>query len=384
MAPPYFIGNYFAEKEIQRWVQEASQHKWGRTLTPKSMLIVVGNVGVGKTHGVLSLCHDLQKVVHIIDSNSIENFKDAKDKLAKLTSANVATQFQATQRSDQVVVFDAIETLLTMDRSFLHSFQKLVETNTIAYVPVILTVQLSEKKRVCDAFPSANIVELNVPNDADVLLFLRKKSEASISVDLLSDIVEHACGNISVALYMLDMEQVGGEKPDTSSNTCITTPNNIDRISTLADVYMKNCPHTAYYVFSEDPWLHPLRFHENLINEWVERKGIIAKKQKVYLAMMNDICVWDMFMSHFKGADLQVPTEFIAQSVIHLKQLERKKTAKPPTDEFTKMFSHLSLEKKNMVATYESAYDSIGSYYKSVMDQINRSRKTKKTFLEDL
>lgn len=371
----YFIGNFFAEKEIQRWIQETR----GQSLTQGSILILAGPVGSGKTHGILKMCESLGKTVHVIDSNTIENFKEAKDKLIKLASANVATQFKATQRSEQVVLFDAIETLLTMDRSFLHSFHKMLESATLPFLPVILTVQTSEKKRVCDAFPNATLIELNLPNDADMLVFLRKQSNASVSVDLLSDIVDHASGNVSVALHMLKMELVG-ETPSMEA----TTKHSIDKISTLADVYLKNCPRTAYYVFCEDPWLHPLRFHENLVNEWSERKGIIAKKQQVYLSLMNAICTWDTFMSRFKGMDLQIPTDYIAHSVIYLKQLERKKNAKPPTDEFTKMFSHLSLEKKNLVATYESDYGSVGSYYRSVADQIYRSKKTKKSFLENV
>lgn len=378
----YFIGNFFAEKEIQRWIQEANSSKYGRSLAPSSMLIVIGGVGVGKTYGVTKMCEDQGKTIHMIDSNSIENFKDAKDKLVKWTSMNVATQFLASQRSEQVVIIDAVETLLTMDRSFLHSFQKLLETVSIPYIPIILSVQTCEKKRVCEAFQGATVIELNTPNDTDVLLFLRKKSDGAISAELLSDIVDQACGNVSVALHMLEMEQIG--KDQCIQNTQKNVSDNIDKISTLADVYMHNCSSAAYYVFCEDPWLHPLRFHENLVNEWSERKGIIAKKQKVYLSMMNEICTWDMMMSHFKGNDLQIPTEFIAKSVYHLKQLERKKSAKPPTDEFTKMFSHLSLEKKNQVATYDSEYESLGSYYKSIIDQIYRSKKSKKSFLENV
>jgi hypothetical protein len=372
----HFIGNFFAEKEVLRWIQDRIHPK---TLTSSSILVLIGPVGSGKTHGVLSLCKQLGKTVHMIDSNTVENFKAAREKIVKLTSANVATQFQSTQRSDQVIMVDAMETLLTMDRSFLHSFQKLLDTTTLPTMPVIITVQTIEKKRVLDAFANATVIELNIPNDADMLLLLRRISNGSVSVELLSDIVTHSCGNISVALHMLEMEKVG--KDAEPGLTAKNSKNNVDKISTLSDVYIHSCPRMAYYVFCEDPWLHPLRFHENLLAEWSERKGIIAKKQQVYLSLMKDICTWDMFMSHFKGADLQIPTDFIAHSVHHLRSLERKKNANPPADEFTKMFSHLSLEKKNSVAAYESEYDTFGSYYKSVADQIYRPKKTKKSFL---
>jgi hypothetical protein len=371
----YFIGNFFAEKEIVRWMQASPA---SNRLTPASLLIIVGPVGTGKTYGVSKLCEDLGKTVHVIDSNTVENFKGAKDKLIKLTSANVATQFQSTKRGEQVVLVDAVETLLTLDRSFLHSFQKMFDTHTLPFLHVILTVQVTEKKRVMEAFPSATLVELNIPNDSDVLLFLRKTSNGSVPVETLSSIVDHACGNISVALHMLEMEHIGTE--DTHAKESNQSKHNIDKISTLSDVYLHACPQTAYYVFCEDPWLHPLRFHENLQNEWAERKGLVAKKQKVYLSLMQDICTWDMFMSRFKGGDLHIPTDFIAHSVHQLRALERKKNASPPTDEFTKMFSHLSLEKKNQVSAYESEFDSFGSYFKSVADQMLRPKKPRKVF----
>lgn len=358
-----------------RWMQTAPATP---RLTAASLLVVVGPVGTGKTHGIMKLCEDLGKTVHIIDSNTVENFKGAKDKLIKLTSANVATQFQSTKRSDQVVLVDAVETLLTMDRSFLHSFQKLFDTTNLPFLHVVLTVQMTEKKRVLEAFPNATLVELNTPNDSDVLLFLRKTSNGTVPVDLLSGIVDHACGNISVALHMLEMERATGNEETRTEDR--SAKNNIDKISTLADVYLHACPRSAYYVFNEDPWLHPLRFHENLQNEWAERKGLIAKKQKVYLSLMQDICTWDVFMSHFKGANLQIPTDFIAHSVHQLRALERKKNALPPTDEFTKMFSHLSLEKKNLVSAYNSEFESYGSYFKSVADQIIRPKKPRKVF----
>jgi hypothetical protein len=176
---------------------------------------------------------------------------------------------------------------------------------------------------------------------------------------------------------MLEMEDL----IDTSDKPYWNNKNGVDKISTLADIYLHPSAKTAYYVFSEDPWLHPLRFHENLAHEWGERKGLVGKKHQIYQSIMTNICIWDVLMSHSKGGDLQLPTEFIAHTAPYLALMERKKNAKPPTDEFTKMFSHMSLEKKNQMSVFENDLQYIGSYYKSVAEQLLKSKKTKKTFL---
>ena len=372
-----FIGNFFAGKELKRWLIESCSRN-GK-LDASSLAVIVGPVGCGKTYGVEKMCKMLNKTLHIFDGQLMENFKDVKDKLVKLTKSNVATQFRTNSKEDNVVLIDALETLLTMDRSFLHSLQKLIDGNVINHIPMIITVQSSERKKIFELFPKALLIELATPNDTDLLLFLRQE-RPNIHVDTLTEICDQCNGNLSVALRMLEMEdsstQIDGQPMlEVNSARCI------DTIFTLSDVYLHAQPSAAKFVFYEDPWLHPLRFHENLLQEWGERKGLVAKKQMIYLNMMNCICMWDVFMSHFKGGDLQIPTEFIAQSVIYLTQVERKKTAKPPAHEFTKMFSHMSLEKKNQMSLYESKFDRFGSYYKSLIDQNTKTKKSKKSFL---
>lgn len=361
-----FIGNLFASREIRRWLIQSAEQK-GK-LGYGSVCIVIGPVGCGKTHGVLKTCEQLGRVVHMIDSQNSENFKDTKDKIVKLVSANITDQFRVTQKVHNVIIMDEIETLISLDRSYLHSLQKMLESGTFPHIPIILTVQSSERKKILEMFGKGTVIEIHPPNDADMFLFLRRV-RPELSVQSLDDICTHSAGNLSVALKMLDT--------DTASEKASM---HLDKISTLADVYVHAKPSMARYVFLEDPWLHPLRFHENLGNEIAERSGTKAKKQQVYLSLMRGICIWDSMMSHFKGAELHIPIEYMSQLVGILGTLPRKKTAHAPMDEFTKMFSHMSLEKKNQIAMYDNGFHEMGSYYKSILDQMEKKKKTRKVF----
>ena len=142
------------------------------------------------------------------------------------------------------------------------------------------------------------------------------------------------------------------------------------------------------YLFEQDPWLHPLRFHENIIHEWTIRKGIYNDKEHAYIDTLQLLCIWDQLMSYCKinDSNMNIAVELSSYIPIYIANFSKKKNAISSMDEFTRMFNYLSLKKKNIVALYANDFPwmTIGSYFKHLYDDKNKTRKQKTTEIKQL
>ena len=363
-----WVGNHLAYQKFLAWLARSFDST--SKLSMESVCIIIGPPGVGKTYGMRHACAKLQKVLHTLDSQNIHNFKDCKDHICKMCSSNITSQFMQVTRADQIVCLEELETLMSMDRTFCHSLQKLLESKALPHVPIVMTCQYHEKRKVLEALEGATVIELCVPSEVDVLVFLRRRG-THVKSDMLLAIAESCQGNIGNALNMLEAEELGSSEGDGAQRI---ENGKIDTIPAFLEVYGTACPEIANRVFHEDPWLHPLRFHENLPHEMRQRKGLHIKKQRAYIEILKGMCVWDYMMSKNKGEDQMIPIAYVAHQVLHLRWMERKKQCEKSQDNFTKMFSHLSLEKKNQIATHHDEWENIGSYHKSMFEQHTKKK----------
>lgn len=168
------------------------------------------------------------------------------------------------------------------------------------------------------------------------------------------------------------MEERGNKMEET--DRWDATKAKTDKIPSLVEIYHSMSPKMAFQVFHEDPWLHPLRFHENLPHELKQRKGLHIRKNAAYNHIMYGMCIWDLLMSKNRNEDIQIPLFFISQYLVYLQEFDRKKNAMESQDHFTKMFSHLSLEKKNQITCYHDGWEYIGSYHRNLIEG-NAKRK---------
>jgi hypothetical protein len=106
-------------------------------------------------------------------------------------------------------------------------------------------------------------------------------------------------------------------------------------------------------IFSDDPWLHPLRFHENLIKEIGNRKGPAKEKRRVYSALLRALTDWDALMV---AGHTELALETLASNIhARLSRLPRRVRAVVGEDDlqdFTKIFSQISIYKKQERALY--------------------------------
>jgi hypothetical protein len=362
----HFLGNFGASQALESWLHAPSELK---RLSYGSVCIVFGSPGTGKTYGVQSACQACGKDLTLLDSQEIASFKEFRDRLEKLAFSDVSSQFRIRQQSNRIICLDELEAVLSFDRTFLPSLVKLLEAQTLAHIPLIITCHYGDQKKLLDLCKKVHVVELYAPSDTDVYLFLKQKY-AHVPAETLLTIAEQCYGNIAHALHMLEME-----KSQTITHGKVLGNAEIEKIPSLIEVYARPDRNINRRVFHEDPWLHPLRFHENLPFELQQRKGLQCRKLATYQQILEGLCTWDQMMSALKGGDLSSAIEYVSHVALQVHDHERKKGASASMDEFTKMFSHLSLEKKNQMMMADSDWYGMQSYHKQVYDQLTRKSK---------
>lgn len=364
-----FIGNFKAYQDLLAWLQKGN---FPPKLSQASMLYIVGPVGVGKTFGVIEACKTLGLTLQKIDTNDVGNFKEFYDIFHKMCASDITAQLGCVRKESIVFLIDELEAFIALDRTFMSSFQKLIDTGVLPHARVIITTNNYDPKKEIAGIQRINLF---APDEGDIISFLRKTFPDE-HMETLLRVAETCNGNLSYALRMLQAKDGGTEN---------TKSNKMDKYVTLSDLYISPSIDVARRVFNEDVWIMPLRFHENLVSEWKCRKGSLVLKKQIYGNMMQNLCIWDMMMSYFKGDDFTIPTELLSHSVCKIEKLERKKNAPAPKDEFARIFSHLSLEKKNMVALEQSSYltDGLNSFHRHLYDTVINKKGKKKTFLSD-
>jgi len=128
----------------------------------------------------------------------------------------------------------------------------------------------------------------------------------------------------------------------------------------------------------------PLRFHENCIYDFKNRKGLVAAKTAAYVSLLWGLVHWDVLMTYFKKtgstSTVTIPTLFVAMAISRVNNtIERKKTTKSVdvTDNFTKLFNNLSLRKKRKVMTYQSVFpwNHVSGFYKELAGSVSGKAK---------
>jgi SpoVK/Ycf46/Vps4 family AAA+-type ATPase len=326
-----FIGNELKYYELVQWLT---------TGTSEHVCIVSGITGCGKTYGIKRAIENTGKMLIVFDSSNCLNGKEFIDKYTKTTRSNIVAQFAGIQGKDTVVFIDELDAFIALDRTFLTSLKTVLSLTHGIKTVLACTPELVKRIDI-----PCKQVKLNIPREADVVIFLKSFHRCS-SKELVS-ITEMCCGNLSVALQAL--ARPGGA---------------VDKFPEIASIYRQTG--AAEQVFMLDLWLNPLRFHENLVHEFKQR---IKRKDtpKVYEGIMGDLCLWDVMMS--RGL-CEIAPCFMALSVRKLDKLVVKKTAAPPNADFTRLINMLSIRKKNLNALYTSIFPwgEVGSYEKSFLN----------------
>lgn len=371
-----FIGNPQQYAKLLSWISKPELP--GEKLQHKNVCIVIGSNGIGKTHSINIALESSGKKIYKINDLECTNSKDFKELLFKITSSHVISQFENTHNNDKIIWIDDFDSYLIFDRRFLHTLEDILESNTIPAIKIIISTVSADIKHYNKFYTKGLIINLKTPEPADIIIYLRK-TFPKLPVKIIGEIADSCAGNLSTAI------QIATIKNSNIKNLTIKNSKEIiirDNYPELVDLF--RVPYNikdGAYLFEQDPWLHPLRFHENILHEWTIRKGVYQDKEKAYIDTLQLLCTWDQLMSYCKinDSNMNIAIELSSYIPIYITQFSKKKNAVSSMDEFTRMFNYLSLKKKNIVALYANDFPwmTIGSYFKHIYDDKNKNRKQK-------
>lgn len=233
----------------------------------------------------------------------------------------------------------------------------------------------------------STVITMYPPTEADIFLFLKwlvsQEEQQRPSMEFLMSIAESSEGNFQYAKQQLEMHREGDGKGTgrTVEGTREVTgvgfsSSRRDTHATFKSIFESNQDvANILSIIDDDPWLNPLRLHENLIKEINNRKGIWKTKHIIYEKILESMIVWDQHMSissrggasgsdgsgisEMSGGSDAMGTDHLARTFCHfLGKLDKKKKAVDSNlQDFTKLFSQMSLHKKQEKALFHDSQD---------------------------
>lgn len=315
-------------KDTWNWMQLRAAIERQQT----GFLFVIGATGVGKTYAVSEITSSLCMDVFLIDSRNCASAQELRTLLQRQLGSNLLQSIAQEQRR-RVVIIDEIDSLYNFDRSV---FSVLTEIRNPAFL-VICTGHASMDKKIRSVLPDAAIIVFSAPSEQDICIFLRSQfPDASFAAVVKA--AEACNGNLAHAIRTMHLD----------------TPTQTDETLEFGRIFNTTDRTYIMKIMSADPWLNPLCFHENVPKDLATRHGTVATKERMYTTILQSLCDWDMMMQHVD--DPSIALEVVVSSVLQLQSLQRKKTATAVASkdmkDFTKLFSNLSLQKKNEKTMY--------------------------------
>jgi hypothetical protein len=317
----------------------------------KSCIIIYGNSGIGKTHKIKEICNELNlKVINFNISNASSS-SEFEDLLFKSITVNSFEDiFSNKIKEKKIILLDNYEILLSIDRTINNTLYNILNTKKYKNISIICICNSELLKRLGSIKKKCKIIEYKNESKNELIEILEKKYK-NISKTEIIKILTDTNYNIEQCIYYLD------------NNIDKNKSNSIDKIHNIEYLYDNEFDkNIVYKILSSESWLVPLRYHENLIIELKNRKITLQNKNNYYKEFLLDFCLFDLLMNN---NIIESALYIVTYQVYNLKILAKKKQNKSNLDNFTKLLSYLSLQKKNIKKGYifTSQFYQIGNYH---------------------
>lgn len=315
----YILGNKWIWQDVEKHI---TSHK--------GIIFVLGSTGIGKSFTTRTICEHYGVDAFYIDSTNCSSSKEFVDVMNKQIQTRII-QSLAQETKRKVIIVDELETLMQFDRGILGALHNLRNVS----VPIVCLGNKTLEKKITQVFTGSVVHMCVAPCETDICIWLKSyTSGTNVPCKELLDVAERSNGNLHTAIQLLS--NVGASKDQQQVFEDIYTTINREQIARLLE---------------EDTWLSTLRFHENLPKDMTLRQGTKTAKVNLYSVILDSTIVWDALMSKNHSA---IALEVITQAVVLLQSLPRKKGQTLNMSSFTKLFSNLSLQKKNEKKTYST------------------------------
>ena len=325
-------GNHNIYSSILIWLQKFN---YDIKISAESCIIVAGPTSIGKSYSINSICNYLDYEITLIDNNNCHNSQYLKDIICKSTSSSFI-QILTNNFKKKVIIIDNFDSLFISDKTINLTLLKILLENKLKNIPIICVSNNDIIKKIGDIKKVCNIYTLTTPNNDEITEILQSKD---VDINNIDKLCSNSNGNLNKLFRDI-----------TNDNNDILYSDSIDYTSDINILYSTNFNRSqTKKILIKDPWMIPLKFHENLIINLNNRNISLNKYNEYYKSFMYIMCIYDYYM--FKE-NIEFCVELFASKVYYLSILKYKNNATSNIGNFTKMLSYLSLQKKNIKNNY--------------------------------
>jgi len=330
-------GNKDQYNNVISWISDQINDYSGK-ISISNLLFICGNSGIGKTYSIQKICNSFNLDIINITINTCISSSELNDNIIKASSSSLVQKL-TNQNKKKIILIDEFESMMTIDRTINTTLLNILSQSKIKKIPIICISSSENVKKLGTLKKKCKIIELTLPTTQEAFRVIKRSLPQRDDKEINKVIKESDC-NLSHCFHKLQ-----------DSNF---TSDNIDEIMNIDNLY-GNSYNVDYIirVLSNDVWLNPLRFHENLIAELSKRKTTIKKRNDYYLLFIKNIIIFDILMNnnlHDNGCC------FFAYLMYPLKNLSLKPNVKSDISKFTKILSYLSLQNKYTKKSYSTSF----------------------------
>ena len=325
-------GNHNIYSSILIWLQKFN---YDIKISAESCIIVAGPTSIGKSYSINSICNYLDYEITLIDNNNCHNSQYLKDIICKSTSSSFI-QILTNNFKKKVIIIDNFDSLFISDKTINLTLLRILLENKLKNIPIICVSNNDIIKKIGDIKKVCNIYTLTTPNNDEITEILQSKD---VDINNIDKLCSNSNGNLNKLFRDIN-----------NDNNDILYSDSIDYTSDINILYSTNFNRSqTKKILIKDPWMIPLKFHENLIINLNNRNISLNKYNEYYKSFMYIMCIYDYYM--FKE-NIEFCVELFASKVYYLSILKYKNNATSNIGNFTKMLSYLSLQKKNIKNNY--------------------------------
>jgi nucleoside-triphosphatase THEP1 len=343
----HLCGNKQAYNFIKEWIIKQLETT-DKRLSYNNLLFVCGNSGIGKSYSVHKIASEILDLhVVSITSANCASTAELNDLMLKNTSSSMIQVLKNDTRK-KIIIIDEFESMMAIDRTINTTLLNILTLQKLKMVPVICIISSDMMKKIGNIKKKCQIIELSEPSDDDILKLIQTLA-VNRDIKYLSEVATTSAGNISQAIKKIHDKDESYQQIDKLLNINILYGKKFDR-------------ELNRRVVLTDPWIIPLKYHENLIDELQKRRICIAKSHEFYKEFLKTFVLFDQYMFH---NSTDIATDIFVSSMYQLHNMQLKKNCISSIDNFTKLLSYMSLQKKNMKKQIEEGdfpLYQVGSY----------------------
>ena len=327
-------GNKEIYSSIISWLRDFNYKK---KISTDSCIIITGKTCVGKTYSINKICNYLNYEIININNNNCFNSEQLNDVIFKSATSSLLQVLTGNIRN-KVIVIDNFDCIYISDKTINTTLLKILTDGKIKNIPIICISNNEIIKKIGDIKKNCKIYDIVVPTKEEVIEKINNMSGHSKKhLRHLYDLSNGNMQKIFCDVQRNSDELLYEEHVENDCDINILYLNIFDRNQVIR-------------IINKDPWMIPLKFHENIIIELDNRKISLKNKIEYYKNFIEIMCLYDYYM--FKNNNEACITIF-ASNVYYLSLFKYKKGAVSNIGKFTKMLSYLSLQKKNIKQTYK-------------------------------